>query len=232
MTQPALPALRVTWDMAVVEEGQVFLQYNVYRRVAAQMDAFGLAVTSGPWVRIATVAGLANTTYDDHGAGNGHAYQYAVTWTANVSGDVLESALQQPPTDGSVTWARGAYLHDVAQPGYYTYVLAREVAVAQSQQQTQVRARGRREPTVFVGEGYARSFDLQPLPEHWDDPAAWRRLRALLDRQYTHGATYCLRLTGGEEVAFGTLAPAERASRANLYEQRVRFFETAYEEAV
>lgn len=225
----ALPGNVLQWDAVVPGPGQTFVQYNVKRRRAAHSDAFGRTVPAGPYVRIA-VRDITARAYADHHTGSGVRYEYAVTWTADVSGDVLESEEQEPPVAGEVAW-RGGFIHDPADPAVYAPVLAREVGVEQHQQQTTLRARGRREDTVFVGEGFGRAYEVGVIPTQIHDRVPYERLRAMLDRQFA-GATYCLRLGHSGEVVFGRLDALRRQDRTGLSLPAVRFHETHYAEAV
>jgi len=226
----SLPGLHVTWDASEPSAGETFVQYNVKRRRAAHTDAFGREVAAGPYVRIAALADIDATAFSDHHTGSGISHEYAVTWTANVSGDLLESDEQEPPGTGVVSW-RGAYLHDPADSDVYTQLLVREISVDQQQEQSVLRARGRREDTVFVGEGFARLYEVTPVTERIQERGAWERLRGMLDRQFT-GASYCLRIAYSGDVVFGTLEALRVQDRTALNEPAFRFRETHFEEAV
>lgn len=230
MTLPTLPGLRVEWEQAEPGDGETFVHYNVYRRRASHTGPFGDLVPAGPRVRIAAIADIGTLEFTDHHVGSVLGYTYAVTWTANIAGTVLESDEQAMLAAGVVTF-RGSFLHDPAHPTVYTPVLASEVRVEQRQQQATLRARGRREETVFVGEGFGRAYDLQLVPDAHTDRAPYERIRAMLDRQYTQGAVYCLRLGSTGDVVFGRLEGLRRDHRPGLTTPAARFVEVAHQEA-
>lgn len=225
-----LPGLQVSWNAAVPTEGQVFVQYNLYRRRAAHTGPFGEAVAAGPRTRIAVVSDIETLAHTDHQVGAALEYAYTVTWTANIAGTVLESDEQAAPGTGEVSW-RGGFLHDPADSAIFTPVRVREASVEQGQQQELLRARGRREDTLFVGEGFSRRYDLTLTPAAIRDRAPYERLRVMLDRQFA-GAAYCLRLATSGEVVFGRLALIARRDRAGVTTPAMRFVETAYQEGV
>ncbi|MBM4414895.1 MAG: hypothetical protein FJ035_01190 [Chloroflexi bacterium] len=226
----SLPGLLVSWDAAEPTIDEAFVQYSVKRRRAAYTDAFGRAIAATTYVRIAVLDDIDGTVFTDHHTGSGVEHEYAVTWTANVSGDVLESEEQEPPVAGTVSWS-GGYLHDPADPSVYTAVLVREAGVEQQQEQTTLRARGRREDTLFVGEGFQRAYEVTPANDPIRDRGAWDRLRAMLDRQFS-GASYCLRIAYSGEVVFGRLESLRVQDRTALTQPAFKFSETHYEEAV
>lgn len=225
-----LPGNVLQWVPVVPGPAQTFVQYHVKRRRAAHADAFGRAVPAGPYVRIAVIDDLSVHAYTDHHTGSGVGHEYALTWTASVSGDLLESDEQAGPPASAATW-HGAFVHDPADPVVYATVLAREVGVEQRQQQAALRVRGRREDTMFVGEGFGRTYELGLAPSVISDRTAYDRLRAMLDRQFA-GAAYCLRIGHSGEVVFGRLDALRRQDRTGLALPAVRFHESHYREAV
>ncbi|TAJ18467.1 MAG: hypothetical protein EPO65_08965 [Dehalococcoidia bacterium] len=224
-----LPHLRLDWTAADAT-GFTFQELRVYRRMQAHTDEFDRALPAGLWVRIARPTDAAAVLYRDYTAGAGISYEYAVTQRGTSGGVTVESPKQVPPVSGTVAWT-GTFLHDPAEAAIFTAVRARQADVGQGQQQATIRARGRREDTVFVGEGFSRSFDLALVSAQIHDRAPYQRLRTMLDRQFA-GATYCLRIATSGEVVFGRLAPIGRTDRTVLTTPAMRFVETAYREAV
>ncbi len=215
-TDRVLPQLRVSWLPVEPTEGETFVQYNVYR----------------DGLRIAVVNDLGVTSYLDHLAVPRTQHAYTVTWTANVSGDVLESEPQDAPVAASVAF-RGGWLHEVATPDLASPLLVREAGVTSDQEVTYRRARGRSLPSAFVGAGRGRDLRLTPAPESLADPALWAFLRELQARQFEAGALLCLRLGYREgERYFVQLDGLEEQHGSGLDRVRLGFREVHLDEEV
>ena len=209
-----LPQLRVSWLPVEPTEGETFVQYNVYR----------------DGLRIAVIDDVGVTSFLDHLAVPRTQHVYAVTWTANVSGDVLESEPQDAPVSASVAF-RGGWLHEVASPDLATPLLVREAGVTSDQELTYRRARGRSLPSAFVGAGRGRDLRLTPAPESLGDPALWAFLRDLQARQFEAGALLCLRLGYREgERYFVQLDGLEEQHASGLDRVRLGFREVHFDE--
>lgn len=226
VTDP-LPGMLVEWPAATVEEPHIFSEYNVYRRVAEHSDAFGRTADAGPWVRIARLLSYDALEYTDHNCGSGIAYEYAVTWWA-LGG--LQSEQQAPPPADTVTWSH-AYIHDVADPEIFTPVPFAGLGVEQQQDIVDTAVRGRASGVAFTGERFERVLSLAVVPGRIRGTAPYERLREMLKRQHTAGATYCLRIGHSGEVVFGRLEPVRRTDQAQLATPDIRFVERHYTEA-
>ncbi|KKM98089.1 hypothetical protein LCGC14_1161510, partial [marine sediment metagenome] len=102
--EATLPYLDVCWDQIVPGGAETFVQYNIYRREAGATD----------WARIATVTAVATVCYRDFNVSSYQGYEYAVTWTATVSGSDRESARQV--TAGRVDFDH-VFVHEVGDAG-------------------------------------------------------------------------------------------------------------------
>src|SRR5690606_36604119 len=138
-----LPRLRVSWLPVEPGEVETFVQYNVYR----------------DGLRIATVGEVGVTSYLDALASTRVQLTYTVTWTANVSGDLLESEPQPAPASASLAF-RGGWLHQVGDDTLAQPLRIRDASVASEQEITYRRARGRALASAFVGTGLGRRLAL------------------------------------------------------------------------
>src|SRR5690606_30147131 len=68
----------------------------------ARSPEAALAVEYADWVNVASLDDAASPQYTYDRVASGREYEFAVTVTANVFGDVLESDKQSPPVTGSV----------------------------------------------------------------------------------------------------------------------------------
>ena len=203
-------------DESSPEAGEIFIHYNVYR----------------DGVRIATADTIAAPTYTDYLAIPGVEHAYTVTWTANVSGDLLESEPQDVPATVTVGF-RSGWLHQVDDSTLAHALLVHDASIASEQEVSYRRARGRRLPTAFVGGGRARTLQVTPDPEALGDPALWAFLREVQDRQFTAAAVFCLRFgyRAGERY-FVQLDGLDEQHATALDRIRLRFREVHFDEEV
>jgi len=181
----SLPYVNVTWDE--VDPGEdIFAWYNVYRNN----------------IRIATVESVATPWYDDYVAPPNADLTYEVSWTAQIGLSFVEG--DRASVDHTVDFsAQDAYLHVVGSESTFIVVPATAVAISSNQITQFVRARGRREPTLRVGEGYWREATITLAPEyHGGEPSLWDLFRLMHDAQYSSGAVLCLRMGHSSERMF------------------------------
>ena len=169
-----LPYNALAWTEIVPGVGQTFVQYNVYRDD----------------VRIAIIDDIDTVTYNDYEATPNVEHTYGVSWMSNTAGDLLESV----PTEVAETLAfTSAFLHVVGSEASYVELPATSVAVGYVQTTQLVRARGRRTPSLIVGEGLWREVSVSLAPQYHSVPGFWNALVTLQEAQYSSGAMLCLR---------------------------------------
>lgn len=220
-----LPHLLVEWDPYA--EADVFVQYNIYRREAGETT----------YTRIATETTEATTTYRDYKVASRTVYEYAVTVSATIGADTLESDKQDPPVNGGPFCFEFIFLHDVPVPATNFAQVFSLDSSQRRQQDLNVRpVWGRQQPTAFVGEAEFAEFTINGLPQQHTGiqpgDIVWDDLIALQTLQRTTGSVLCLRLGFSGELFFGTLV---RVSRRNAQQTNVpafEFVETFFDEAV
>ena len=214
MAFATLAGIVLTWTQIVPGGGQTFVQYNVYR----------------DGVRIAVITAIATVTFTDYNTGSGTSHTYAVTWTANVSGSLLESA--QATVAGSVTFT-GTFLHAVDLPSAYAEIPCTNVQLSRAQDIAYQRARGRSVPTAFINQLEAHVITMTLDHFALRDRTYWNELLVLQTRQRVNGSTLCLRWGyGSGEVYFVGLDGIARVDDPQWYTPTLPFHEVFYSEVV
>lgn len=215
-----LPSIDLSWDQGTVSG--TFVAYNVYRRVAGTGDA--------GWERIAMLTSQAETAYSDYAVASRVVYEYAVTQSANVSGDILESTKQTPPVTGRVAfdWTYG---HEVGFPDNWLCYFNLDQNVDVNQDVEFRTAWGRSAPTAFVGELDADAIQISGLPDI-QRGAVWSALRSMATRQVVAASPFCFRIGVSGERWFAAIASLGKRSGERQYEAGLTLRQVYYEEAV
>lgn len=216
-----LPYINVAWTQVTPGGGETFIRYNVYRRL----------VGGTLWVRVATVSAVATVSFKDYLANMGVAWEYAVTWTATSGGFTLESV--KDPESVTLTLA-AAYLHVLGSTTVYTLLPLASLSINPRQESAIVRARGRREPSVLVGEGRWREVSVSATIQYQADPELYQSLDEFAESQYVDGAVLVLRsgLMGDRVFCKLDGDSLQRSDTPLFYQLSFRLVETYYEEAV
>ena len=184
------------------------------------------------WVRIAAETTEEVLRYDDYTAASGTTYSYAVTVSATIGGSTLESVKQSPPVEGALTFG-ATFLHMLADPEKFNEITAKAVTITPQQEVSHRRARGRRQPTAFIGEGLGNRIELGSVAEKSDDVDGWDELVDLVDQQFSSGATLCLRIGHRAGAThFVTLDNLEGRDAQAFTWRRISCTEIYYDEAV
>lgn len=220
----ALPGLLVDWNAAVPTGGQVFLRYNVYRRV------FGEPTTT--WIVVFQTTDSGVTSYTDYAISSGVSYEYAVTWVANVAGVEFESAFQDPePT--AVHAFEHVFIHNFNTPANFVEIdTSEQIRVARQDRVEMVKPWGRSSPTAHVGEADFRHVDVTAWESWAERGALWGNLEQVIEDQREEGAVLVLRLGYAQEKYFCALRTLRRADQDTSGRPTLSLVETHYEEGI
>lgn len=193
-------------------------------------DSVGAQANEG-WIRIAKITDQQFTRYDDYLIDGGREYEYTVTVGATVSGQILESDKQDPPSVSSLSFT-GLRLHDIANPASYAEISADTLDVDVQQDIEYIRARGRKQPTAQVGEfEYSRISVSGTIHTH-ADREQWTALRDLVARQRANGSVLCLRSGNHPERYFCQATPVQRQDKVGVFGLLLDLTEVFYDEMV
>lgn len=184
------------------------------------------------WVNVVTVTDQGTPSYAYESPASGQNYEFAVTVTANVFGDIIEGEKPTAVHD-SVTFDDW-YLQEVGIDGpHFAYLSSGSASVEVRQEISYVRPRGRVAPSAQIGEYEARRVTLSGVPRyHESERAEWERLYDLVRRQRTTGAVLLLRPPHVPERYFGQVDPTSRSDTVPSYGFRLDLQEVHYDEAV
>lgn len=217
-----LPHLKLDWSEVVPGGGESFKQYDVRRR----------KVGDTAWTRIAVITAIGTVQYLDYVPGAGVAYEYTVQWQALASGDTLISDRQDPEPAGTLTF-NYAFLHEWTTVSRYAEIPAKQATVRPLQERDYRRARGRREPVVFIAEGRHRAIMLAGVPVAVTDVTLWDTIEELHDRQFTDGTTLVLRLGHRPGASyFVSMEDPQSRDAGAISDPSLRFREVFVDEAV
>lgn len=219
-----LPCNVITWDEVTPGVGETFQRYSVRRRVAGS----GVA----GWKRIAVVSEVDTTTFTDYCVQPGVGYEYAVTWTALVTGPAyLTSSVQDPPTPAIANYD-WLFIHVVGDPDSFVRFDSWDADIALLQDVGTFQTWGRQRPTAIIGEVETRRAVVPAIDRWYKDREPWDDLRALVTKQRTNGAIFCARFGRHEELLFCQIERPRRQLRQKTYGQDIALVEVYYDDTV
>ena len=182
----ALPHNLVAWTAFTLGGGETFINYNVFRRVAA---------VGGVWTRIAGPAltnRTGNVSYLDYNAASFIIYDYTVT--ARVTTSTGEEESDKPAADTAIMAFIESYIHDEADDTFFTEMKLLRTSFPELQDQGLVAPWGRQKPTVFVGDQQSRKGQVMATNRAWStERSLFDDLHTLLDRQRENSSVLVLR---------------------------------------
>ncbi len=189
-------------------------------------------VVSDTFIRVAIQEDLDFLAYRDYQVHRGTIFEYAVTQSVQVGGDVIESVKQSPPVADSVTYET-TFAHVVGNDPEATYVQfenAETIQLGAEQKQEFLQPWGRAEPVAYIGEAKKRRFSITAFESFTETNELWDVLYALLESQ--KGTVLCLRPAHSQERIFCTLVNPGRADRSTFGHPTSVFQEVFYSEVV
>ncbi len=215
-----LPAVRVNWSQITPGGGETFVQYNIYRR-----PENGAAED---WVRIGIVSAIATVSYTDYHT-PGIVVEYAVTWTAVVSGDSLESSFPSP-VDGSVTM-RDCWVHAKNDTSKVSQLTQQSVTIQETLAIRFVQPWNRRAPTAHVGKKQSAVIQVTASDTWHDNRAMWDELLAVITEQIANADIMVVRHRG-ETYFCSAPAISRDDSIPNPFVAGAQFTEVYFDEGV
>lgn len=221
----ALPVIYLSWNQST-EPLASFLRYCVYRRELGEGE--------NAWLRLARITDRSRTYFEDHQAGAGVTYEYAVTQVSDSSGEEVESDFPTP-VQASLT-INSLFIHDAAAPEHYAELLAATQEVNVEQDIAYLQPWSGQAPVAHVGNVEARTF-VATVRGQWNHSNGaisreqYLALRNLQERQRTNGAVLVAR-QGRDIRLFCQLEMLRRADEAVNFSQSLRLKEVDYQEAV
>lgn len=222
------PYIQLTWPAPSVPGGDVFVQWNVLRRVFGSAD----------WVTIATSTNQALRGYNDYTAAPGTEYEYAITFTDTRGGDPVTSEPQSPPPNALLSFL-GSWIHVVSDPSIYLGYRSNGVKWVQTQDQVGRFAWGRAQPTWHIGSQHWKSGQITEAPDFmpaYGGPTI--TTSQMVDQFLTaqaSGAVLCYRFGQTHERYFVIIdASQQNTSRTDdlaMSEQDIMINETFYDES-
>lgn len=220
MTYSPLPRVYLSWAQSA-ESLDAFLRYQVYRRIQDSGD---------DWSKRARITDRSITFWSDELCASRVTYEYIATQVIDVAGEEVES--DEPSAVSGTVVIRSVFIHDVRAPEEYIEYLSTAQEEALTPQVAFVQPYSSRTPIAHAGPAEARQFRLGTTVTWEDDGQLWEDIKALVRRQYTHGAVFMLRQLRFSAFVAWSAAVSMRDRPPALYEAPVVLRETYYREEV
>lgn len=175
----------------------------------ANLEATSYKVVLADWSLIKAETTETRLAHTDRRVWSGQTYEYAVTATANIYGDTIESE-KQVPLASDVNTHDELAIHNVHDETDYVLLSARAQAVEPAQEVGYVLARGRNKRTAQYGELEDTRIRIELVPHIHSDRRDWELLRAFFTRQRAAGAVFCVRPGHAPEGWYAQIASLPR----------------------
>lgn len=195
----------------------------------ASLEDTSYKVVPADWTLIKTETSQTRLAHTDRRAWSRQVYQYAVTVTANLFGDALESDKQTPPLQDSNTQTELA-IHNVHDETDYVLLSARAQAVAPAQEVGYVLARGRTKRTAQYGELEDSRIRIDLVPHLLSDRTDWQQLRKFFTKQREAGAVFCVRPHHAAEGWYAQIDKLPRGDDVALWSTGIELAEAFVDE--
>lgn len=198
----------------------------------ARFSDQAIQVENDDWVNVAVIDDQGQTSFDYLSPSSGQDYEFTVTVTANVFGDIIESDKQTPVHD-SVTFTSWVLQEVDDENPRFSQVSAGGAEVSVEQEIAFVRPRGRTAPTAQIGEFEASTITFSGVPlYHATERTEWNQVIDMVRRQRTHASVYLLRAPHRPERWYVQLDPLARADDIPVGSLSVNFRQVHYSESV
>lgn len=216
------PFIQLDWDEVSEGAGETFLRYTVFRRKSGETS----------WERISIDTTTKSTTqYNDYTASAGITYEYTVTWEASTVGGVLESAQDATPPSDNLTFP-DIWLHLLGDVTKYVELESNSASVSRVQEISYSRARGRANPSVFIGDSLNSTISLKIIPINLTTRGLYTTLADFQDQQKANGAIVVVRPGYSSETYFATLTSIPRTDTPESWTMDISLTELHHDESV